>query len=195
MVRVKEIIIVEGNYDKIKLSSFIDGIIFVTGGFSLMSDEKRLETLITLAKNSGAVILTDSDSAGFRIRSFLKQKLPEGSVKHAYIPDVKGKERRKTAPGAEGLIGVEGMEREVILKALRDAGCEIDGEAKDIPQRTISKAYLFSLGLTGAADSAGRRKALCERLGIPSKMSSNMLCSVLGRMVTPEELEKIVNEI
>ncbi len=129
MYQIKESIIVEGVYDKIKLSRFIDGIIFPTNGFRVFTDADILKTIKLLADKTGIVIFTDSDSAGFKIRNYIKQSLPENKVKHAYIPDVKGKERRKTMTGKEGLLGVEGMGEDVILNALRQAGCSINGTA------------------------------------------------------------------
>ena len=161
MYKIKEAIVVEGTYDKIKLSSFIDGVIFVTGGFSVINNKKKSDTIKTLAANMGIVILTDSDSAGFQIRNHIKQLVPEGQVKHAYIPEVKGKEKRKTKAGKEGLLGVEGISPEIIIKALKDAGCEIDGE-KTMPKKSppVTKSDLYLLGLSGTDNSAKKRQAL-----------------------------------
>lgn len=192
MVQVKEIIIVEGAYDKIRLSSFIDGIIFVTGGFSIMKDENKVNGLVKMVESSGGVILTDSDSAGFRIRNFLKQKLP--NIKHAYIPDVPGKEKRKRKPGAEGIMGVEGMTEEIIIKALKDAGCEIEGNQTSNKHK-ITKCDLYTLGLTGRENSLALRSKLQEKLGLPEKLSANMLCDVLSRITSLEELKLIIDEI
>ena len=192
MVQVKEIIIVEGAYDKIRLSSFIDGIIFVTGGFSIMQDQDKINGLAKMVESSGGVILTDSDSAGFRIRNFLKQKLP--GVKHAYIPDIPGKEKRKSKPGAEGIMGVEGMTEEVIIKALEDAGCEI-GNSQSAVRNKITKTDLYALGLSGRENSLALRCKLQERLGLPAKLSANMLCDVLSRVTTLEELKLIIDEM
>lgn len=196
MIKIKETIIVEGIYDKIKLSRFIDGIIFVTGGFSIMNNKDKLTSLKTLASKTGVVILTDADSAGFRIRSYLKQHIPENQIKHAYIPDISGKEKRKTTPGKEGLLGVEGMSEDVLIEALKKAGCELDGIA-DSPRegRSITKADLFSIGLSGGANSAILRNALCRELGLPSKISANMMLDVLNRLLTFEELKDMVQNI
>ena len=195
MFSIKEIIIVEGNYDKIKLSSFIDGVIYVTGGFSIMQDEERLNGLINLAEQNGCVIFTDSDSAGFRIRNFLKQKLPADKTKHAFIPEVSGKEKRKRHSGAEGIMGVEGMTKEVIISALKDAGCMVDeDEWKNSPGH-ITKQDLYFLDLTGRENSARLRAELLRRLGLPAKMSSNMMCDVLSRMISLEQLEIAVEQI
>ena len=194
MFRVKEVVVVEGNYDKIKLSSFLDGIIFVIGGFSILHDKNRIETLVTLAKNSGVVFLTDSDSAGFLIRNSLKQHIPTELIKHAYIPEIAGKEKRKQKAGAEGVLGVEGMSEEVIIEALKKSGCTVDGEA-NAKKCEITKTDLFNLGLTGGRNSASLRAELMKKVDLPSKMSSNMLCSVLSRMMTLEELERLVESI
>ena len=196
MYKIKEAVIVEGVYDKIKLSGFLDGIIFVTGGFSVFSNKKRLETIKTLAKDFGIVILTDSDSAGFKIRNYIKQALPEAMVKHAYIPDIPGKEKRKTKPGKEGLLGVEGISEDLIIKALKDAGCEIDGTLEEkILSRPITKADLYLLGLSGDENSTKKRQTLAHALGMPSKISANMLLSVLNRLLTYEELVKLCQEL
>ncbi len=196
MYKIKEAVIVEGVYDKIKLSGFLDGIIFVTGGFSVFSGTKKLETIKTLARDFGVVILTDSDSAGFKIRNYIKQALPEECVKHAYIPDIAGKEKRKTKPGKEGLLGVEGVSPDIIIKALKDAGCEIDGHAETRKSsRPITKADLYLLGLSGDENSVQKRHTLANSLGMPSKISANMLLSVLNRLMTYDELVNLLHEL
>lgn len=193
MYRIKEAVIVEGAYDKIKLSGFLDGIILTTHGFAVYKDEAFIQTIKRIAEQTGVVILTDSDSAGFRIRSFIKQKLPKEQVKHAYVPDIAGVERRKDKASAEGLLGVEGMSEEIIIKALRDAGCTIDNCSSSIrKERNITKADLYRLELTGGKDSRARRECVSQFLGMPSKLSSNMLLDVLNRLVSIEELEEIV---
>ena len=196
MYKVKEAIVVEGTYDKIKLSSFIDGVIFVTGGFSIINNTKKSETLKTIAEKMGVVILTDSDSAGFQIRNYVKQLIPDEKIKHAYIPEIAGKEKRKKIAGKEGLLGVEGILPEIIIKALKDAGCEIDGNSS-VPKETtpITKTDLYLLGLSGTDNSAKKRQALLNLLGLPSKISSNMLLSVLSRMLTKDELINLLDEI
>ena len=196
MYKVKEAIVVEGTYDKIKLSSFIDGVIFVTGGFSIINNKKKSETLKTIAEKMGIVILTDSDSAGFQIRNYIKQLIPEGPIKHAYIPEIHGKEKRKTVAGKEGLLGVEGISPEIIINALKDAGCEIDGEKSDAKESLpITKTDLYLLGFSGTQNSAKKRQALLSSLGLPSKISSNMLLSVLSRLLTKDELERLSKEL
>lgn len=193
MYRVKETIIVEGVYDKIKLSRFIDGVIIVVNGFRVFNNRDTMETIKNMAEKTGVVILTDSDSAGFKIRNFIKQSLPEDKVKHAYIPDVKGKERRKTEPGAEGLLGVEGIKEDIILDALRRAGCEIDGNSADRKKaRDITKADFMALGLTGGSGSREKRRGVAKALGIPMKISANMLLDMLNRLLTYDELCQLV---
>lgn len=196
MYKIKEAIIVEGTYDKIKLSSFIEAIIFVTGGFSVISNKKKLASIKTLAEQTGIVILTDSDSAGFKIRNYIKQSITTGTVKHAYIPDILGKEKRKSKPGKEGLLGVEGISPEIIIKVLRDAGCVINGES-ECKKNTdpITKADLYLLGLSGNADSEKKRHTLSRELGMPSKISANMLVSVLNRLMTRDEFSKLCDEL
>lgn len=196
MYKIDEIIVVEGVYDKIKLSSFIDGIIFVTNGFRIFSDNGSLNTLKTLSQNADIVILTDSDAAGFKIRNYIKQALPKCKVKHAYIPDIKGKERRKSKAGKEGLLGVEGIDKNIILDALRNAGCHIDEFAA--PQKAvgkITKSHLFADGLSGSDDSAELRRRLCDELNLPARLSANMLIDVLNRILTYEEYTKLLKEI
>jgi len=195
MISVKEIIIVEGAYDKIKLSSFIDGIIFVTGGFSIIKDNDRTDGLYKMVEEKGAVILTDSDTAGLRIRNFLKQKLPSDKIKHAYIPGIRGKEKRKRKPGAEGIMGVEGMTEDIIVKALIDAGCDVGTQRRNKSGDEITKKLLYSLGLTGGENSRALRETLNTRLGLPSKLSTNMLCEYLSGFIKAEELKQIIEEI
>lgn len=196
MYRIKETIIVEGVYDKIKLSGFIDGVILATNGFSVMKDKKKCEAIKTFAEKTGIVILTDSDSAGFRIRSFVKQLASGCDVKNAYIPDVCGKEKRKRQPGKEGLVGVEGIPENVLLDALIKSGCEIDGDvSKRKKSRSITKADLYAMGLTGGENSSAMRMKLAKSLGLPVKISANMLLDVLNRLMSCEELKALCNEI
>ncbi len=196
MIKVKEAIIVEGVYDKIKLSRFVDGLIFVTDGFSVIKDKKRLTTIKTLASKTGIVILTDSDTAGFKIRNFIKQNLEKDDVKHAYIPEIFGKEKRKKTAGKEGLLGVEGMEEQVLIEALKKAGCTIEGVSYEKKQeKAITKADMYFLGLSGGENSAALRKKLEKELKIPSKISSNMLLDVLNKILTLEELKALISEL
>ena len=196
MHTIKEAIIVEGTYDQIKLSGFLDAVIIKTNGFTIFKDEKKLETIKTLAKKTGIVILTDSDSAGFKIRNFVKQSISDGVVKHAYIPDICGKEKRKAEPSKEGLLGVEGINNDIILDSLRVAGCEIDGKSNtQTNTRLMQKSDLFILGLSGGEDSTKKRNALCTALGLPSKISANMLVSVLNKLMSYEQLKDWVDKL
>lgn len=195
MHKIKEAVIVEGNYDKIKLSGFVDGIIITTHGFAVYTNADFIKTIQELAKKTGIVILTDSDSAGMRIRNFVKQTIREGIVKHAYIPDIRGKERRKRETSKEGLLGVEGMTEEIIIKALRDAGCEIDDTVSEDKASAITKTDLYMLGLSGGKDSSELRQRLSKEINIPARISTNMLLDVLNRLCTYEELVEIVQRI
>lgn len=193
MIKIKEAVIVEGAYDKIKLSSYIDAVIYETGGFSVMSNEERLNTIKALARTTGIVIFTDSDSAGFRIRHFLNERIKDGVVKNAYIPDVEGKEKRKRVGGREGLLGVEGMTGEIIIKALSDAGCTEDCDEKKEKTDVFTSADLYALGLSGRDDSKSKREELLKMLKLPTKMSTKLMCDVLSRTVTMDEVKKMLN--
>lgn len=195
MHTIKEAIIVEGRYDLIRLSEVLNGIIIKTNGFSVFKDKEKIEGIKTLAKTTGIVILTDPDSAGFKIRNFIKQSVSSGRVLHAYIPDISGKERRKEHPSKEGLLGVEGVGGDVIIKALKDAGCEIDGQALPPCGKTITKADLFNAGLSGKAESRLKRQKLCAMLSLPSKISSNMLVAVLNRLMNTDQFYELSEKI
>lgn len=194
MYKIKEAIIVEGNYDKIKLSSFIDGIIITTHGFAVYSNEEYTESIVKLSKDMGIVILTDSDHPGQRIRNYIKDKAKDGRVLHAYIPDIEGKERRKRKASAEGFLGVEGMSEEIIVKALRDAGCTLDDEIKESKDSKITKAQLYELGLSGGKNSRELREKLLMEIGMPKSLSANMLLDVLNRLYTFDELVEILDK-
>ena len=195
MYKIKEAIIVEGIYDKNKLSNFIDGIILTTHGFAIYTNPDFINTIKKLSKETGIVILTDSDSAGMRIRNFIKQKASDGDVKHAYIPDIEGVERRKAKASAEGLLGVEGMSEEIIINALRSAGCTIDGEEAITKNSEITNSDLYFLGLSGGSNSKDLRLKLAKELDFPAKLSTNMLLSLLNRLTTYEQLEEIVERL
>ncbi len=196
MYSINETIIVEGVYDKIKLSGFIDSLIFVTGGFSVFNNKKMQQSIKTFAEKTGIVILTDSDSAGIKIRNFVKQLAPEEKVKHAYIPEICGKEKRKRISGKEGLLGVEGISEDIIITALKECGCTINGQ-KETPRskRQINKVDFYNLGLSGGADSFTLRQKLALSLGLPSKLSANMLLDAVNRLLTFEELTELVESI
>ena len=187
MVRVRQAIVVEGRYDKNTLSQIVDCPIFETRGFGVMKDQELLTLLRTAAKTRGLVVLTDSDGAGLVIRNYLKSNLPTDGVLHAYVPEIPGKERRKAAPGKAGILGVEGMTPEIILKSLRDAGAELDGETarKD---GGITKLDLYHLGLSGREDSKARRTALMKELGLPHELGAAAFLQALNLLFTKEEL-------
>lgn len=184
---IREAIIVEGRYDKNTLSQIVDALIIETQGFHLFRDESMRRTLRTLAESCGIIILTDSDSAGFLIRNHIHSFVSEGRVLNAYIPDLYGKEKRKTTPGKEGKLGVEGMKREVILKALKDAGASFDQEVVTADNR-ITVADLYSAGLTGKPDSREKRRVLLQELSLPEHLSTKALAEVLSKRMTKEEL-------
>ena len=194
-MRVREAVVVEGRCDKAKLSALIEGTIVETGGFAIFNDRDKMELIRRLAAKRGVIILTDSDGAGFLIRSKLSQCLPPGQVKHAYIPDIYGKERRKRAPGKEGKLGVEGMTLETLRDCLIRAGAIIEGApGGDAPQE-LTKADLFELGLSGGESSADRRKALQRRLKLPERLSANGLLQALRALYTREELLDILENL
>lgn len=189
MIHVNETVIVEGKYDKIKLSSLIDAVIIETGGFSIFNDRERLALIRRMAERTGVLILTDSDAAGFKIRHFLGGALPQGSVKHAYIPDILGKEPRKAAPSKEGKLGVEGVPAQALMESLARAGV-LCGEAP--PARRVTKTDFYEDGLSGGEGSARRRARLLGLLGLPARLSSNGLLQVLGAMMTYDEYKRAV---
>ena len=194
MVKIKQAIVVEGKYDQNTLSQLVDTTIFQTRGFGVMHDKALLELLRKAAKTTGLIIFTDSDGAGFVIRNFLKGALPKEGVLHAYIPDIPGKEKRKRAPGKEGLLGVEGMTKEILLSALENAGAGLGGEAAKKPGDTITKFDLYTAGLSGRPDSASKRAAFLEKLRFPAHMSANALLDALNLLYTREEFLALFEE-
>ncbi len=195
--KIKEAIVVEGRYDKNTLSQVVDALILETGGFGVFKDSEKLSLLRRIAQKRGLIVLTDSDGAGFVIRNYLKGALEADQVKHAYIPDRHGKERRKRIGGKEGKLGVEGMRPEVLLDALRRAGATFLGEdaAAAAPPQSLTKADLFALGLTGRPDSTSRRCALLRQLDLPEHLSTNALRDVLSALYTAEELEAALEHL
>ena len=187
MVKIRQAIVVEGKYDQNTLSQLVDATIFQTHGFGVMHDKALLSLLRRAAQTTGLIIFTDSDGAGFVIRNFLKGALPKEGVLHAYIPDIPGKEKRKRAPGKEGLLGVEGMTKEILLSALENAGADLGGEAEKRPGDTITKFDLYTAGLSGKPDSASKRAAFLEKLRFPAHMSANALLDALNLLYTREE--------
>ena len=188
--RIREGIIVEGRYDKNALSQVVDAVILTTEGFGVFRDKEKLAYFRRLAEKRGVILLTDPDGAGFVIRNHLKGALPPEQVKQAYVPDVMGKERRKRKGGKEGKLGVEGMPPEVLVEALRRAGATFEDDS-NAPQRAgLTKADLLEKGLIGP-DSAARRAALQQRLGLSSRLTANGLLEALDLLLTREEFDAL----
>ena len=179
MIKVKETIIVEGEHDKKKLLSFLDAEILVTGGFQIFKDNEMKNLIKRITEKNGAVILTDSDRAGFIIRNHLKNIAPD--VLHAYIPEIKGKERRKPTPGKEGILGVEGMDEEIIIDALKKSGATV-GDVKEEKKNKYTKLDLYNKGLFGTSESRIKRREFLEKHNLPKKLSSNMLLDVINTL-------------
>ena len=187
MHSVKEVIVVEGRYDKNTLSQIVDAVIIETSGFGIFNDAQKQKLLRTMAQARGLVVLTDSDGAGFVIRNFIKGCVDPACVKHAYIPDVYGKERRKAAPSKEGKLGVEGMRPQVLLDALIRAGATVDERPAAESAARITKADMYKCGLSGGTGSREKRAALIKRLDLPEKLSADALLDVLNAIMTREE--------
>ena len=194
MIKIDRAVIVEGRYDKIQLSSILDAVIIETEGFGIFNNKEKQQLIRRLADTKGLLILTDSDSAGFKIRSFIKGIVPAETIKHAYIPDIFGKEKRKTEASKEGKLGVEGVKKELILEALEKAGvfCE---ETEKTEKREITKLDLYEDGLSGRADSDALRKKLLFHLQLPERLTSNALVQILNTFLTYDEYKKAVEEI
>ena len=194
MVKVREVIVVEGRYDKNTLSQIVDATILETRGFGIMKDKAMQNLLRRTAEARGLILLTDSDGAGFVIRNYLKRVIPPKHLKQAYIPDIPGKERRKAAPGKEGKLGVEGMKPEVLLQALRRAGATFEGGTESKSCGELSKTDLYDLGLSGRPDSARKRAALLRSLDLPEHMSANAMLQALNLLVTKAQLAGMMEE-
>ena len=194
MVKIREAIVVEGRYDKNTLSQIVDAPIFETSGFRVMKDKETLSLLRRVAAARGLIVFTDSDGAGFVIRNYLKGAIPASQLKHAYIPDVPGKERRKAAPGKEGKLGVEGMTPDVILESLRRAGATMESE-NTVADGGITKQDLMELGLSGTPEASGKRLKLLKKLNLPERMSPNAMLQALNLLYNLEELTTIVESM
>lgn len=190
MIKLKQAVIVEGKYDKAKLSSLVDATIVTTDGFDVFRDREKLAYIRALAEKNGVIILTDSDAAGFRIRAHIAGAVDPEKITHVYIPDIFGKERRKTQPSAEGKLGVEGMPAGVLLDALRRAGVAVEGQDAPAPAKraaAVTKADLVEWGLSGGPDSAGRRRRVLAALGLPARMNANAMLSAINALYTRGE--------
>ena len=195
MVKIKEAIVVEGRYDKNTLSQIVDAPILETAGFGIFKDKQQLRLLRKVAQTRGLIVFTDADGAGFVIRNHIKSAISGQYLKHAYIPDIPGKERRKAAPGKEGKLGVEGMTPEIILTALRNSGATIEGESEKRTAGAITKVDLMALGLAGTSGSEEKRKRLMKHLDFPEHMSPNALLQALNLLYDLSELENVLDRI
>lgn len=194
MVKIKEAILVEGRYDRNTLAQIVDAPILETAGFGIFRDKEQMRLLRRVAEKRGLIVFTDPDGAGFVIRNHVRSAIPGQYLKHAYVPDIMGKERRKRTGGKEGKLGVEGMKPEIILDALRRAGATIEGE-EGASSKGITKQDLMEMGLSGGPDSSVKRRDLMKKLGFPEHLSANALLQALNLLYTPEELEKLVGEL
>ncbi len=195
MLHLKQAVIVEGKYDKIKLSGILDTVILETDGFGIFKDKEKQRFIRKLAEQRGIIVMTDSDSAGFVIRSFLSGMTSPENITNVYIPDILGKEKRKTAPSKEGKLGVEGVKTEVILEALRKAGVTFEESAQNTPHREVTKTDLFEDGLNGAANSAQKRQRLLKALDLPAHLSTNAMLKIINSYMTYEDYKQAVKEI
>ncbi len=191
MLKIKEAVIVEGKYDKIKLSSVVDTVIITTEGFRIFKNPEKLSLIRYYAEKTGIIILTDSDSAGFKIRGFLKGAVNKGKIINIYIPDIFGKEKRKEKASAEGKLGVEGIPVKIISDAFRKAGISSSDEPK---KNDITSVTFFELGLSGKPESKSKRIKLQKYLGLPELMSASSLMEILNTMYTANELEEIIRQ-
>lgn len=191
MIKLKQAIVVEGKYDKIRLSSIVDTVIIETGGFRVFSNPDTIEMLKILAKNCGIIIFTDSDFAGFRIRNYLKNKITDGEIYNAYLPSLIGKEKRKSKPSKEGLLGVEGFSEEEILNSLKNAGV-FDYSSISENSEKITRFDLYDLGLSGKKNSAEKRKTILSALSLPSHLSMTVLPDVLNSVISKEDFYTLV---
>lgn len=194
MIRIREAIIVEGRYDKNTLSQIVDAPILETAGFGIFKDKQQMKLLRQVAEKRGLIVFTDSDGAGFVIRNHIKSAIDGKYLKHAYIPDIPGKERRKSAPGKEGKLGVEGMTPQIILNALRRAGATMDGEAVTTLSQ-ITKQDMMELGLSGGKDSSSLRGMLLRKLDLPEHMSANAMLQALNLLYSKEEISQLVMDL
>ena len=191
MLKIKEAIVVEGNYDKIKLSQLVDTTIIVTDGFMIFKNKSMINMIGKLADKCGVIVFTDSDRAGFQIRNYIKNTLHGKNIKHAYIPDITGKEKRKDKPSKEGFLGVEGISDKIIMESLKD--CITVSDARD--ERKITKSDLCNAGLSGGKDSHHKRTVLLKKLGLPVRLSPNAMLDVLNTVYGYDEFIRITSEI
>lgn len=194
MIHTDKVVVVEGKYDEIKLAGIIDATIIKTDGFGIFKDKEKQQLLETLAEKRGLIILTDSDSAGFMIRNFVGSKIPPDRITHVYIPDLYGKERRKTKASAEGKLGVEGVPVDVIVEAFEKAGVSGD-EKNPTPTRLITNIDFYDDGIIGGKDSKSRRIKLQKKLGLPERLSTSGLLKIINILITYDEYRELVKEL
>ena len=193
-IKIKETIIVEGKYDKIRLSPLFDTCIIELGGFQIYNNKDRLALIRKIAEKTGIIILTDSDSSGFKLRHYITSAVPKAQITNVFIPNVSGKEKRKAKPGKENLIGVEGMTTEVLLDAFRKAG--IDPETGTSERKEpFTKAFLYELGLSGGTGSSELRRKVCEHYSLPKMLSANSLAEILPIITTEADFISALEEI
>ena len=195
MIKIKQAIIVEGKYDKIKLSSLVDAVIIPTNGFGLYKDRETADLIRALAKKTGIIILTDSDSAGFMIRSRIRSIAKDGEIINVYIPDIFGKERRKTVPSKEGKLGVEGIDKDILIKAFTDAGVIASESQAERKEPWLTKAEYMALGLSGGENSSYLRRELAKKLNLPERITGKALFEALNELYSKNEIIPIINEI
>lgn len=195
MIRIKQAIIVEGRYDKIRLSNIVDAVIICTDGFSIFKDTEKQELIKSLAAKTGIIILTDSDSAGFKIRSFIRNIVKQGEVLNAVTPDIYGKERRKLQPSKQGKLGVEGIPDDILIGSLERCGAVTDAECQPSCEEPLTRADLMELGLIGGDNSSDRRRELQRSLGLPELLSVKLLLEVANKMYTRSEVIKAAEKI
>lgn len=194
MIQLQQAVIVEGKYDKIKLSGLLDALILETDGFGIFKDREKQKLIRRLASTHGIVVLTDSDSAGFVIRSFLSGIVPPETITNVYIPDILGKEKRKATPSKEGKLGVEGMKTEVLLAAFQKAGIAVAENTSSQTQRPITKTDLYEDGLSGTPNSAEKRRRLLQTLDLPERLSTNALLKLMNTSMTYAEYKTAVQQ-
>ena len=192
-IKISQIIVVEGKYDAIKLDSFVDALIIPVNGFSVFKDDEKKQLLRQLGEKNGIILLTDSDSAGFKIRNYIQNICRKAEIINVYIPQIQGKESRKAAPSKEGTLGVEGINKEILMQCFAQAGITSEG-VEDVHKSDMTYTDLFELGLSGTSSAAANREKVCRALGIPTKLSKKSFLEVLNRMTDKNQLEQIVNE-
>ena len=195
MIKLNEAVIVEGRYDKILLRGFIDAPIIETGGFRVFKDKEKQKLIRKLSETRGIIIMTDSDSAGFVIRNFLRGIVSAGKIKHCYIPQIRGKEKRKAEVSKEGYLGVEGLDEKTIIEALERSGVNICSKSAETEFEEITKADFYELGLSGKDNSAKLREKLLKKLGMPTYLSANAFLAVLNCFYSKKDLLDILREI